>query len=458
MKWETMARERRNVLLVYALYDHPVRDTIRDHLFAFRRYSRHRYFYMNAALRRPSRLLERVSFDAIVFHTTFLAPRWTPTVFEELVERVRPLERMDARRAIVPQDEYLRSDMVCDFIDEFDVSHVFTTAPASEWPKIYRSVDRTRVGFTTVLTGYLEPRSVKRMEDIAHETPQRHLDISYRAWRAAPWLGRHGTLKMRIAESFDEHGAARGLRMDISTRAQDTLYGDDWYRLLASSKYTIGVEGGASVLDRDGSIKDATERYLAEHPDAGFEEIEAHCFPGEDGRLALFALSPRHLEACATRTCQILVSGSYNGILKPGRHYIELDRDLGNLEQVLDTVQRDEQRERIVEAAWREVVASGRHSYASFVEEIERVTLRDAGVAVAGASGLGRARARGSAPIGRSGLAHALVCAMDRLSWVELALRASAAARALSPLVRFARTLVARARPARLSERPARGR
>ena len=279
---------------------------------------------------------------------------------------------MTGVRVAMPQDEFLRSKLVCDFIDDFDIDVVCSVASESEWPKIYPSVDRERVRFHRVLTGYLDDRTLGRIERIVDSTPDRDLDIGYRAWRGAPWLGRHGTLKGTIADVVNERGPSRGLRLDVSTRDDDTLLGDDWFRFLARCRYTVGIEGGASVLDFDGAIKERTEAYTAEHPDAGFDEIERACFPGEDGRLALFAVSPRHLEACATRTCQVLVEGSYNGVLQPGRHYIELRSDLSNLAEVLDSLGDEERRQRIVEAAHRDVVASGRYTYRAMVADVEQ--------------------------------------------------------------------------------------
>lgn len=368
------------------------------------------------------RLLQRVQFDAVIFHTTFLAQRWSPVMFREMCRRAEPLRHARAVRVAIPQDEFLQSSPLCDFINTFDVTHVFTAAPESEWPKIYATVDRARVGFTTVLTGYLDANSVERMRRIAAETPSRPTDIAYRAWHAAPWLGRHGTLKTMVADVFREAGARRELQVDISTREQDTLFGDDWYRFLAGAKYTIGVEGGASILDRDGTIKDATERYLAGHPEASFDEIEAHCFPGRDGELSLFALSPRHLEACATRTCQILVEGFYNGILTPGEHYIELRKDLSNLDEVITAVKRDDLREQITTAAWRDIVASGRCDYASFVEEVERYTLSGE---------------RWPPSVAWTSIGYFLSRTLDRLGWMAMALASTFIGRLLTRLSRM---------------------
>jgi hypothetical protein len=393
-----------NILVVYALRQFPVRDAVRDHLYSFARYSRNRCFYLNVAVRAVPRWVRRVPFDAVIFHNSFLSFRWAPELYFDLLERAAALKDVGEVRAAIVQDEFLRSNLVCDFIEDFEIGHVFSAAPRSEWPRIYDRVDRERVGFTRVLTGYLDPRSVKRAERISASIPERPLDIGYRSRHMAPWLGRHGQLKGRIADLVRETAPRHGLRVDISTEAEDTLYGDDWYRLLASCDYTIGVEGGASVLDRDGSFKTATERYLVEHPKATYEEVEAACFPGQDGKLSLFAISPRHLEACATRTCQLLVEGDYNGVLRPGEHYIPIRPDLSDLEDALEELSGDEERRRrIVEAAHRDVVASGRYQYSRFVAEVE-----DAAI---GSAPSGVSRALWSYPAALAG---------DRASWLEL--------------------------------------
>jgi glycosyltransferase involved in cell wall biosynthesis len=399
------ARPTGNVLVVYGLFTHPLRSTVEDHLLAFRRYSNRRVFHLNARAQDvPAHILRR-RFDMIVFHTTFLSNRWAPGLFLEMCDRVEPLKALAGVRVAMPQDEFLRTKLVCDFIDDFGIDVVCSVAPESEWAKIYPTVDRDRVRFHRVLTGYLDARTVHRIEHITQATRVQDVDIGYRAWRGASWLGRHGTLKGTIADAVIQRG--RGLRLDISTRDEETLLGDEWFRFLARCRYTIGIEGGASVLDFDGSIKERTERYEAEHPGASFDEVEAACFPGEDGRLALFAISPRHLEACTTRTCQVLVEGSYNGILEPDRHYIPLRSDLSNLDAVLDSLGDEARRRRMVEAAYRDVVESGRYTYRAMVEDVERFALGD-GDSVA----LGGRRDRAALTLNRM---------TERMAWARIA-------------------------------------
>jgi hypothetical protein len=354
-----------SVLVAYAQLQ-PWRGTVRDHLYSFRRYGTRPYEYVNLAVPGLARAYARRRYDAVVWHNTVLAwLRWAPEDQQQgLLGRARALRAAADCHVALPQDEFIHSERVNAFLRELGVGHVFSVAPESEWPKLYEGVE-----VSPALTGYLDEATVARIDRIVAERRPRTIDIGYRTVPAKPYLGRHAMLKAALADAVAARAPARGLRVDLSTRAEDTFYGDDWYRFLAACRYTIGIEGGASILDRDGSVQACVD---AEPPGLSFDELEAKCFPGRDGELALFAISPRHLEACATRTVQILVAGSYSGVLQPGVHYLELRRDLSNLDAVLDAVSSGDARE-IADRAYADVVASGRFTYRRLVEDVERV-------------------------------------------------------------------------------------
>jgi len=364
-----------NILVLYWDNMPSMRATTHDHLYCFDRYLDHRVYYLNLEAETLPWYATQVAFDVVIFHDLFFCGRWGGRVlFEKLCRKIPASAIAPAMRIAVPQDEFISADLLCECINAFRIEAVFSVSPASEWSKIYRDIDRSRVQLYEVLTGYIEEQTLARIESIIATAPPRHTDIGYRAggrsWRQAAWLGRHGVLKVEIGEVFAREAPSRGLSTDISSRSEDVLMGDDWYRFLASNKYTIGLEGGASILDWDGQLRLTTLAYVEAHPQASLDEIEATCFPGRDGELALYALSPRHLEACATRTCQILIEGAYNGVLEAGRHYIPLRRDFRNLDEVLMIVKSDDQRQPIVDAAYRDVVESGSYTYRRFVEFI----------------------------------------------------------------------------------------
>jgi hypothetical protein len=395
-----------DVLIVYSIVQSPPVASVRDALYAFDRHSEARCWYLNLGIRRVPRWARMVPFDAVIFDPTLLWDRVNPPRFERHMRQLRSLNGVGRRRMALPQDEYRCSRALVRFINELDIDHVFSVAPESEWDKIYDGVDRGRVGLSRVLTGYLSPRTLKRINAIVNEQTDRPIAIGYRAARLPPSLGKHGVLKTEIADRVRVAAAARGLRLDVATGAAATIRGDDWYRFLTSCRYTIGVEGGASVHDPEGLLWEKSARYLKEHPGASFDEVEASCFPGADGGLAYFAISPRHLEACATRTAQVLLEGSYNGILRPGRHYIELRRDFSNLDSVLDLVENDTERARLTENAYQDIVASGAYTYDRLVREVETIALTGAPAA-------------SPSRLVRSVLAWARLT--DRLAWAKVA-------------------------------------
>ena len=367
---------KQNVLVVYFNLAHPLRSTTSSHLNSFKGYSSHRCFYLNLAVWRAPGYLKSVRFDLIIFHTSLLSQRADLRSAEgALSKSLQTFREMDGLKVTLPQDECVHTKVLCEFINEMGIGYVFSVAPESEWPVIYDTVDPQKVRFVRVLTGYLDPEWVSRVDKLAASAGTRSVDICYRARRHDYFLGRHGRLKTTIADAFGDQAPKKGLTTDISTREEDTLYGDDWLKFLLGSKYIIGVEGGASLLDRDGEIKERTQRYMEAHPEAGFEEVEAACYPNEDGNLGLVALSPRHLEACATRTGQVLVEGEYNGVLAAGKHYIELKRDFSNIDQVLEAVASDDLRADMTERAYRDVVESERYTYRALVEQVVDIPL-----------------------------------------------------------------------------------
>jgi hypothetical protein len=359
-----------SILVLYHAPYAPLRRSVSDHLYSIRRYSGRPCIYINLAVRAVPAWIDRLDIDLVVLHTILLATRWQPQVLRDAVRQMGPVRRLRCPRIAIPQDEFLNTDLLVDVLRDFGVSHVYTSAGEEDWAAIYGPLLADGIGISRVLTGYLDPATVQRIEALSRRGPAREIDVGYRAWKPEPWLGRHGMLKAWIADAVQAEGPRRGLRLDISTRAEDTLLGDAWYDLLLRSRWTIGVEGGASLHDRDGSIRRRVDAYLAEHPNAPFDEVEAACFPGLDGRLHLRAISPRHLEACATRTPQILVEGSYNGILTAGRHFVPLRADLGNISEILDEVAQGHDGREMAEQAYQDVVASGRYGYDAFVREL----------------------------------------------------------------------------------------
>jgi len=69
----------------------------------------------------------------------------------------------------------------------------------------------------------------------------------------------------------------------------------------------------------------------------------------------------------------VLFEGEYSGVLEPNRHFVPLKKDFSNFEEVVAKIKDEGLRREIAATAYREVVASGKYSYRSFVERFDEV-------------------------------------------------------------------------------------
>ena len=287
-----------NILIIYDSYSqHPLRQAFADHLYSFSKYSGHNIFYCNYAYGIPA-YISKIKFDLIIFHQFFCAQfRWCGLSYEAYIRRLKNLKLIKAPKVLFCQDEFFKMDHIVRFINEFGIEKVFSVAEESESDKIYRGVNKNKVQFQKVLTGYLDDNICSTIENLKKDIPARDIHIGYRAWHVPAWLGRHGKLKTDIAEVIRSEAEKKGLRTDISTvnDEKNIFHGLDWYRFMLRCQCFIGVEGGSSLLDEKGEIFHRVKAFTEKKPGSSFEEIEKACFPGMDGNLSLFALSPRHL-------------------------------------------------------------------------------------------------------------------------------------------------------------------
>jgi len=364
------------ILIIINQHEYPLRSTVRDSIFCFEKYYDAEIFYLNTArlYTIPSHLKE-IKFDLIIFHTVFMSFRWgMEKEYKRLHKLLQYFRKCSFTKIAMPQDEWIHTNLLNNFIVDFGISTIFSVSPESEWPIIYNKIDFSKVNFYRILTGYIDPSVVEKFTN--PKLNGREVTIGYRAYKAPAWLGKHGYLKTLIAEIFKNKSIEFSLESDISLEEKDTFLGDAWYNFLLKCKYFIGVEGGSTVLDPDGSIWREGVRFSLANPNASYEEIEENVFHGKEGSLNLIAISPRHLECCITKTCQILIKGDYNGILIPGKHFIELNRDFSNINSVIQLIKDDSLREQIVNDAYEDIVLSKKYSYPEFVKFLISISLK----------------------------------------------------------------------------------
>lgn len=348
-----------------------MRASQRDYLFAFKKYAKEQdCYYLNCFSGFYPPAFKNIKFDLVIFTWSFLDSRFMRDAYLEGLQKLAFIKGLACPKVMMPQDEFSHTDLLCETANFFNVDHIFSVSPESEWAKMYRTVDFAKVTFSRLLTGYLDDSLVKKIRKLEEQQSNRSIDVGYRSGSAVYW-GRFNLIKFRLAEEFLKMAPRYNITLDISFGWNNFLMGDSWYKFLLNCRYIPGVEGGSSIMDWDGQLVDSVQSYLREHPGADYDEIEKNCIAeGKDGEIRVVALSPRHLEACLTKTCQILIEGQYNDILEPGIHYIELKADFSNLESILQHLKNEEKRVQIVNTAYDDIVRSGKYSYSAMVQRV----------------------------------------------------------------------------------------
>ena len=124
--------------------------------------------------------------------------------------------------------------------------------------------------------------------------------------------------------------------MDIRIGRKLRIPRDAYVEFLNSTRGTIGAESGTYYLEKTDRTQKEVEAFLSRHPNATFEEVYEKFFKSYANPINGKAISSRHFEPIGTKTCQILLEGNYNGILQPNTHYISLDKNYSNFDEVME--------------------------------------------------------------------------------------------------------------------------
>ncbi len=327
---------RLKILILHRMGDPLLwRKAVSDHEFLLPNQAPdHDYIVHDSAVPLPPYVRDIV-FDGIVLGPTFLCNRYKRRHLERVKEIYDFVRDSDAFKIALQQDDYNCSHILDDWLMEWKVDLAYSVVDA-HWDLLYPRFSKTgklRLGYT----GYIHDEWIDNWSD-PKPFDQRTIDVSYRSGKLPPSFGHIGYEKSVIGERFVDAVWGRGLRLDISNDPKDLIPGERWHAFVENSRFCLGSNSGSSLIDTRGEIREATNRYLAMHPKASFEEVEAACFPGKDRIHALTALSPRAIEAGLALTAQISVPGSYSGLMQAHEHYIPLEADCSNIQDVLETM------------------------------------------------------------------------------------------------------------------------
>lgn len=193
---------------------------------------------------------------------------------------------------------------------------------------------------------------------------ERTIDVGFRGSFYDNWIGDQD--RNSLIRAVNDNASRRGLRCDIGAGRMPR---HDWATYLNSCLATVGAEAGTYFLDKRGLMLKKAKEWCMANPDAGVSDIQRRFFQSPDVKyVSGKCVSSRHFEPTGTKTCQILLDGNYNGILKADHHYISVGGDHSNLSSALEKLRDQEYIRRMCNTTFDYIMAY--HTYDARVQKL----------------------------------------------------------------------------------------
>jgi hypothetical protein len=270
-------------------------------------------------------------------------------------------------KVLAVQDEYDNTNLLKSAIKELGFHVVLTCVPQSSLEHVYPRAEFPGTRFETVLTGYVSDDAASgRAGARAKPLAERPIVIGYRGRDIGAKYGQLGFDKYEIGRRMREICEARGIPNDIAMDEGSRIYGPAWFDFVGNCRAMLGSESGSNLFDFDGSIRLTNNRMSAAlgRP-VTYTEFRAEIGDRED-KVSMGQVSPRIFECAAMLTPMVLFRGEYSGVVEPDRHYIALEKDFSNVDEVLARLEDLPALEAMARRAHEDLVASGEYSYRAF--------------------------------------------------------------------------------------------
>ena len=276
-----------------------------------------------------------INFDSIILTQTFLGARIDPSMRRHMKNTYGSFLSNNFFKIALPQDDYSCSKILDDWLTDWEVDLNYPVC-VNDWETLYprySQVSQMKQGYT----GYVSDELAEKTKYIK-PIVDRDIDVAYRASSLSPVFGRLGQIKTKYGIRFEKAANESSLKLDISVRPEDTIFGNHWYDFIQNTRCMLGTNSGSSLLDPNGEIDKSIDNFIQKYPKATFEEVEAFCFPGLEGLYEFMAISPRNLECALFGTTQILAPGPYGGFMEAWKDFIPLDSDMSNFSEVMPLI------------------------------------------------------------------------------------------------------------------------
>ncbi len=291
-------------------------------------------------------------------------------VCEDFAEK---LAHFRGPKLLAVQDEYDRTANLLDAIERVGFDVVLTCVPPDQVERVYPAFALPQYRVCSDPHWAMFLKIWIRFPEFAIPLRQRPNVIGYRGRDIGPRYGRLGFDKLEIGRRMRAACEARGLVSDINWTEDSRIYGVNWFRFMGSCRATLGTESGSNVFDFDESVERLYAQLTEQNGRPPSYEEFLPLIQDKDAAMDMGQISPKFFEAAALRTPMILLRGRYSDMLEAHEHYIPLEKDYSNIDEVLNSLEDFDELEAMADRTFNHLVASGKFNYDAFVQKIDEI-------------------------------------------------------------------------------------
>lgn len=305
-------------------------------------------------------------FDLAVVTTEALSYR-NGAGWSRIARSIRKAVSGSKKVILLPQDDYTDSAKLESLALATRADAIYTPF-TRDLHVLYPKISGNGTRFHELLTGYYDEALRISREKLAKPFVERSIDFGQRVRKLPPQFGEIGIRKYSLAERMHREAIKRGFVSDFSADSNAVLLGEEWYRFLGNTKFTVSCRGGSSLADRYGRIRRRLQ--LLRNIGVRNDEIAfRYASIGETRAGAFDVISPRLFEAAQMGVCQILLEDDYLG-MEPWVHYLPLKSDFSNLDEVFERIADLDYCENVAVSAKSYLIESKKFSFETAIAEL----------------------------------------------------------------------------------------
>ena len=144
--------------------------------------------------------------------------------------------------------------------------------------------------------------------------------------------------------------------INIEWEENKRIYGDDWIKILGNSKVTLASECGCKIFDETEELIKKIDEKLKINSNYSYKDAEKDFCLKELEKYKACEVSPKMFEAVCLGTVLVMYPGNYAGIFKKDIHYIELQKDFSNIEDVMRKINDDDFLQNMADRVYKDIV------------------------------------------------------------------------------------------------------